>query len=492
MHESTHTFPSNGILVSIMSPPNVLLIVLDSVRAQNTSLHGHHHETTPVLNQFAEGATWYTQARSPGIHSITSHISLFTGYAVAQHRATDHGVTLKPGHTIWETLSDQYGHKTGLFTPNSIVSEASNLANFFDHVVGPKRRIEAFPEALSPQDVAGNPSYIEYIAKCLRDDRPLRSIWNGVVRLTESGSLAHSPSKEHAGIYVDELLDWVNDRSGPWAACLNLMDAHYPYVPDDKYDQWGGKKIQAIQADIPDGPLVNAGFFKGRPWWQLEVLETMYDGCIRQADAQIGELLMALRERDAFDDTLIVVTSDHGEGFGEPSLVSPGARLVDHNWGIDEVLTHVPLIIKYPDQQNGDVITDPVSIAAFPSVVEQTLEDETTSSFVTDQPVLTTCYRLEKPDQSLSIPPTKQEPYLGPWHARYRNTDHGVEKDVHHRGTEMTFHVPDTRSAYKRSDEYITDTVKSTLNSLERVDIIAGERNISADVETRLEQLGYR
>lgn len=475
-----------------MSPPNVLLIVLDSVRARNTSLHGHHHETTPVLDRFTEGATWYTQARAPGIHSITSHVSLFTGYPVAQHRATDHGVSLDPGYTLWETLAEQYGYETGLFTPNSIVSESSNLADFFDHLVGPKRRIEAFPEALSPQNVSGNPSYVEYVAECLRDDRPLRSIWNGVARVTESGSLAHSPSKEHGGVYADELLAWIDDQSGPWAACLNLMDAHYPYVPDDEYEKWGGRKLSAIQDDIPDGPLVNAGFFEDRPWWQLEILETMYDGCIRQADAHIGELLAGLRERDMFDDTLIAVTSDHGEGFGEPSLVSPGARLVDHNWGIDEVLTHVPLVVKYPDQRTSETITDPVSIAAFPSVVERTLEGEKTPSFESDEPVLTTCYRLEEPDESLSLTRGQQTPYLGPWHARYRSAEQGVEKDIHHRGFEMTVHAPDVRSSYKRSGEPTTNSVESTINSLERVDVVAGERDISDDVETRLEELGYR
>ncbi|RZH68196.1 sulfatase-like hydrolase/transferase [Natrinema altunense] len=474
-----------------MSPPNVLLIVLDSVRARNTSLHGYHRETTPVLDRFAEGATWYTQARAPGIHSITSHVSLFTGYAVAQHRATDHGVSLESGHTIWEMLSEQYGYETGLFTPNSIVAESSNLADFFDRSVGPKRRIEAFPEAISPQDVSGDPSYVEYVAECLRDDRPLRSIWNGLARLTESGSLAHAPSKEHGGIYAEELLEWVDDRTGPWAACLNLMDAHYPYVPDDEYDRWGGRKLRAIRDDVPDGPLVNAGFFEDRPWWQLAVLETMYDGCIRQADAYVGELLTGLRERGAFDDTLVVVTADHGEGFGEPSVVSPGARLVDHNWGIDDVLTHVPLVVKQPDQRNGEAITDPVSLAAFPSVVERTLEDDA-PSFVSDEAVLTTCYRLEEPDESLSIPRAEQDAYLGPWHARYRPAEQGVETDVHHRGTEMVVHAPDPRSSYKRSRDPSGDSIESTIDALERVNIVAGERALSDDVETRLEELGYR
>ena len=106
-----------------MNKPNVLLVILDSVRAKNTSLLGYPRETTPKLETFAKNATTYTNARAPGIHSISSHTSIFTGYHVAEHQATSHGASLRPGHTVWEMLSGA-GYRTGLFTPNAVVAES--------------------------------------------------------------------------------------------------------------------------------------------------------------------------------------------------------------------------------------------------------------------------------------------------------------------------------------------------------------------------------
>ncbi|PSQ15947.1 hypothetical protein BRD00_13120 [Halobacteriales archaeon QS_8_69_26] len=95
-----------------MSVPNVLLIVLDSVRARNTSLHGHVNETTPRLSELSRRSTTYLQARSPGIHTVASHVSMFTGYEVEEHGLTEHESRLDPDETIWRELASEYGHET--------------------------------------------------------------------------------------------------------------------------------------------------------------------------------------------------------------------------------------------------------------------------------------------------------------------------------------------------------------------------------------------
>ena len=96
--------------------PNVLLIILDSVRARNLSLYGHLNETTPFLESFAEEATVYTNARSPSIGSRPSHASLFTGYHAAETGISG-SRKLKRGTTIWEELRDD-GYETAVFSDN--------------------------------------------------------------------------------------------------------------------------------------------------------------------------------------------------------------------------------------------------------------------------------------------------------------------------------------------------------------------------------------
>lgn len=87
--------------------PNILLVVMDSVRASNTSLYGHENETTPFLESLAESSTVYEQARSSGSWSLPSHTSLFTGYNVAEHGIVEPENRLEEGHTIFETLRDE-------------------------------------------------------------------------------------------------------------------------------------------------------------------------------------------------------------------------------------------------------------------------------------------------------------------------------------------------------------------------------------------------
>ncbi|MEY7851224.1 sulfatase-like hydrolase/transferase [Natrarchaeobius sp. A-rgal3] len=120
-----------------MSQPNILMVILDSTRAKNMSLYGYDRETTPFLESFSERATCYTQARSPGIHSIASHVSMFTGYEVEEHKSTEHPSQIDVTKTIWKELSDEFGYKTGLFTPNAVIARASNIPNCFDYNYSP-------------------------------------------------------------------------------------------------------------------------------------------------------------------------------------------------------------------------------------------------------------------------------------------------------------------------------------------------------------------
>jgi arylsulfatase A-like enzyme len=249
-----------------MTLPNVLLVVLDSVRAANTSLHGYENETTPFLREFADRTTVYTQARTPGVHSIASHVSLFTGYHVAEHRASDHEAVIDTDRTIWKAIGSAHGYETGLFTPNVVVTSASNLADAFDTVEGPRRRTTPFRSALAPGDLPGQTGYVEYLKHCLADDQPAFALANGIAdRLSAHSS--RSSEAERADVYVDSFLDWRDQRSGPWAACLNLMDAHYPYVPAEEYDRWGGPALRRLYATLPPGPQPRE-FLSGRPWWQ--------------------------------------------------------------------------------------------------------------------------------------------------------------------------------------------------------------------------------
>lgn len=131
-----------------MPTPNILLVVLDSVRARNTNLHGYSREATPFLESFAQRSTIYEQARAPGVGSPQSHTSMFTGLDVEEHQLTDSSRQLRPGHTIWEALAER-GYDTGVFSRNTyLTADTIGLSDTFQEVVS--AHSTRFPSALAP------------------------------------------------------------------------------------------------------------------------------------------------------------------------------------------------------------------------------------------------------------------------------------------------------------------------------------------------------
>lgn len=313
-----------------MSSPNVLLVVLDSVRAANTSLHDHRHETTPFLDDFAAESTVYTQARAPSTWSLPSHASIFTGRS-----APDHGIEITtemvPGDTVWDDLSDA-GYDTGVFSSNVYITDHPvGLGDPFDTVEGVPSEVPAGYE--QPGDF---------------DMEAPNGFW-----------------------YTEQFLDWTEEKSEPWAACVNVMDGHRPYLPLDEFDEWGDEGAWQVQSEIGRGQFVWQFYGDRYPFWYLAALERLYDGAIRQADAVTERLLSGLADRGDLDDTLVVVTSDHGDGLGEQSPVPGGPESVAHTLGTHEHLTHVPLLVREPGQSEGETVTDLATLSRFPAAVEQ-------------------------------------------------------------------------------------------------------------------------
>ncbi|MFC5134562.1 MULTISPECIES: sulfatase [Haloferacaceae] len=470
-----------------MADPNVLLVVLDSVRARNVSHLGYPRETTPRLDEFADGATTYTNARAPGIHSVSSHASLFTGYHVAEHRVTSHGSELRPGHTVWETLSAE-GYRTGLFTPNAIVAESSNLASFFDHVAGPKRDELVFPDALGPEAVPGDPGYVAYLRACLGSDAPLRSVINGVSREIGTTSGVYDPRIEHGGEYVSEFSEWRQRGEGPWAACLNLMDAHYPYLPLDEFDRWGGATLRDLHREAMGGPLTTR-YLGDRPFWELAASESLYDDCVRQADAYLGRLLDELADAGVLDDTLVVVTSDHGEGFGEYSVLNDSVQLIDHSWGIGDELAHVPLVVKPPGRSRDEVVHTPATLTRFPTAVAAARAGENPDFVPPSGDAITTSYRVEEPGDELPLPAVEREPYFGPWHAVCHEQDDHVVVDAIRRNDGIRYEPSPRRTP---PDTGINRTyVDDVVDELSPVGVATDGNEPQGTVERRLHELGY-
>mgnify|MGYP006285769149 CR=1 FL=1 len=489
-----------------MSSPNILLIIMDSVRAANTSLHGHENKTTPFLEEFAKKATVYDQARSPGTWSLPSHTSIFTGYHVVEHGITRARHKLKPGHTIFETLGDEYGYATGVFSENTWITDMPvGLKQAFDTVEGARNL--PFPDAVDPSNFVlseGQGHYTEYFKHCLARDDTLRSLTNGVFTKIAWDYPWLLPdrfqSSTPARVYGDLFLNWEAKQSEPWAACVNFMDGHLPYLPGEEYDKWGGEKLQKLQDEMDD----QVWEFNGgqRPWWQRKALEGLYDGTIRQMDTEIKRVLDVLEERNVLENTFVVVTSDHGEGFGELSRIrgdrdsaQPNARVAAHGAGIHEMLTHVPLVVQFPKQTEGKRVSDTASLTEFSSAVRNIINGfDKSATFVPDGPVVVSSHGLEEPMEE------RAQRYTGDFYrfngdakAVYKGSGHNVTKWISWREKGATVQVNGAKSSYKSEDndgEYV-DEVFSDLDKRGVGGDSGGLEEVDNATKQRLEELGY-
>lgn len=354
--------------------PNVLLIVLDSARASNTGIHGYEEETTPFLQKLAHSASVYHQARSSAIFSVPGHTSIFTGFNIEEHGVRSTSDALKPGTTVWEELRGA-GYSTGLFTYNGLLLQADyGLSRGFDTI--PRFPFPVFSDAGHPNDTnidfeqGGLGRYVDYVRYCLDNRYPLRSLLNGFdIKFRKS---SHGKQQARADIYAEKFLSWVREQDGPWAACINFMDAHLPYEVVPGHHIRNTSEAEQLQQEL-DHQVFE--FYGGhRPWSQRKTLERLYDCTIHQMDSAIETIVRYLKQIEQFDDTLIVVTSDHGEGFGEYSRVEPDLRMAAHKLGIHECLLHVPLLVKYPWQTGNQTISTLACTTGFPQAVRNARE----------------------------------------------------------------------------------------------------------------------
>jgi len=479
--------------------PNVLLVVLDSVRARNTSLHGYDHETTPFLDSFASRATTYTQARAPGVASVPSHASIFTGLHVSEHRMRDVEKRLVSGSTIWEELKRD-GYDTGVFSYNSYLTQSKiGFTGSFDTVKSGADQRLPNPEALDPDDLSsdGVGRYVEFFRRAFQD-HPLKSLQNGLTMRTIGidwipASLRPVEDVDGA-VFTDLFFDWIEGSDQPWACCLNYMDAHVPYLPRPEHNHWASDEAVALMREIDEHVWE---FVAGRrPWDQRRQLEGLYDGCIRQLDSELERVVTGLGDRGLLSDTLLVITADHGEGFVERGEVRPARSLAHGNTGgVEEGLLHVPLVVSFPGRPESERVDAPATLTQFPELVRRVRNDSVDREALTPENGRVLASMLPMPDsERRTIPDSVDDPsvYVPGGEVVYAEHDDQVRKYVRWRSESATLDVSNGSDPRRLAADG-AGVVTEAFDGLSQSDAVVDSTfEPGEEVEARLEELGYR
>ena len=336
VHAAENPIPGSGD----SAQPNVLLVVMDTVRADHLSLYGYSRDTSPNLKKLAADSVSYTHAQAPSDMTLTSHASMFTGLYATWHGAfcqppdATHGRVLNQGvTTLAESLAAR-GYST--------LGVAANL--YLRSDFGLQRGFQSF-QIPRPVPILGADESWYFLRISMR------KLMSSFVDTAQFDRLFTR------GDDVNHELYKVISKQGraPFFAFVNYMDAHFPYIPPAPYDRlFPGKADKVVQSDLEEA---EDRVMHGEALRQADHdhLLSQYDGGIAYTDAQIGNLIAWLKERDLYDNTLIVVTSDHGDAFGEKNLVLHGNSVYQN-------LLHVALMIKYPKKAAIGVVNDPVSL----------------------------------------------------------------------------------------------------------------------------------
>jgi arylsulfatase len=423
---------------------------------------------------------------------------MFTGMHVEEHRM-DEDRKLRPGNTIWEKLATD-GYETAAFSYNTYLTEAPvGLADVFQTVKSNRDLRLPHPDAFDPASLNSNGAhrYFAFLKQVLQSDEMVKSLVNGIVMRTDTTTdsiLSGTPNVSDR-FATRSFEEWLSERDGPWAACINYMDAHVPYLPRPEHNNWAGPEELELMEGIDEH--VWEFVQERRPWSQRKELERLYDGCIHQADAEVRRVINILEERSLLDDTLVVITADHGEGFGEQGEIRP-ARSVAHGntGGVEEVILHVPLLVSYPEQSTSARIDRVASLTRFPKVVRNVRQGSWRhDDFVPDDGMVLSSMRELSQSERETAPEYVGDisPYEPGGRAVYRtNTDGNTRKQVRWNGTSATFDCTDPQAIKRLSDDEPNpvDEVFDTLSS--KTDLTADVDEPTDEVKARLEELGYR
>jgi arylsulfatase A-like enzyme len=345
------------------APRNVLLIVWDTVRAANLSLHGYSRPTTPNLESLARRGTRFDLAFATSSWTLPSHASLFTGRWPHELGADWKSPLRSDVPTLAEYLGDR-GYDTAGFVANlDFCSRETGLDRGFTHY-------EDYPIELFD-------TFARYIGLGHRMDVPT---WTCVLeKVLEKVSSRWADlvprSREHAksAAGIDRaFLDWLSGRQKrvsarqkrprPFFAFLNYNDAHSPYEVPDRSTPGFGLRPTTLRDRLTLlrwNALEKASLSEHDVRMAIDV----YDDCIAYLDRRLGLLLDELGRRGVLDDTLVVVTADHGEHLGDHLLFFHGCSLYRQ-------LVHVPLVIVEPKgAPAGRVVAEPVSLRDVPATI---------------------------------------------------------------------------------------------------------------------------
>jgi arylsulfatase len=313
--------------------PNVLLIVVDALRADTIGFAGDARARTPHMDELARRGVVFERAYTQAPFTWPSFGSILTGKYPRRHGLVkmESGIAMVPSITLPHHLKTAQRRAGGHMQDRDWAS-ATFMTGTLSHGSGLMRGFDAYFEALKGHDLVElDSAWSQFRSRLLAS-----KVYNKLSQRLDSGLVATTADA------------WLARQAGRRkVAMVHLYSTHTPYDPVEPYrsmyvDPAYAGPISAFYAQHREA--IERGEYEPTPA-DLQQVRDLYYGGVSQADAAIGQLLDGLRERGELEDTLVILTSDHGENLGERG--PHGEVLLEHNH-MNQLNLRVPLVLSWP------------------------------------------------------------------------------------------------------------------------------------------------
>ncbi len=292
------------------TPHGIILISLDTLRADHLGIYGYHRDTSPSIDAFANESVVFDNAVVQSPWTLPSHMSIMTSLYPSFHGLDNKGSQrLADEHTTLAEFLQEGGYQTAAFTGGSWVSGRFGFNRGFDSF----------------------------------DDQG----WYGIASI------------------LPKVKKWLDEnKQNPFFLFIHCYDIHHPYNPPPPYNSMFHDFIYRGNL-IPSAKALMNSSKKKLSNEDVRHLIALYDGGIRYTDEEIGKFLSYLREARLYEQTLIIITSDHGEAFKEHGELLHGQLYYRPN-------LHVPLIVRIPNYPKKEIRVSELvqSIDLLPTILD--------------------------------------------------------------------------------------------------------------------------
>jgi len=356
--------------------PNIIIVLLDTLRADHLSCYSYERPTTPCIDRIAAEGVVYEQAISQSAWTPPSHASLFTGTYPSEHGVTRSRLVLDPHLVPLPEVMQGHGYRTYGVSNNYWLSRETRFDRGFDEFLHgwqliqnrgrnvalerQGKRDQLGLEPLSGSDDGG------FAEACGR--------WTNLLydKVTQKLLRSFNAYDDGAWLLNRTVRGWLPEwrrRERPFFAFLHYMDTHIRYKAPGRYHTLhtpSGLSSRRIRR-VNQNPWRYVAGAKDMSEEDFTILRGLYDGEVSYTDHRVGQVYEMLRTSGVLDDSVLIITSDHGENLGDH-------QLMDHQYCLYDTLLRVPLIIRFPSEfPAGLRVQEPVRLVdVFPTLLQLT------------------------------------------------------------------------------------------------------------------------